>query len=109
MSSALVTFWRKLLNLLSIGILFVACTQEETVEYQSFVGETMGTYYSIKMSDVSVERMEIDSILLDFSKVFSTYDDQSIISKINASKEIHCFVDKANRFWLFIGNSIFGK
>ncbi|OFX44265.1 MAG: hypothetical protein A2046_16935 [Bacteroidetes bacterium GWA2_30_7] len=53
--------------------------------YNYFEGETQGTTYHITFeeSDINITAKEIDSVIAQFSKVFSTYDSASIISRIN--------------------------
>lgn len=56
--------------------------------YNYFEGETQGTTYHITFeeSDVTITGEEIDSVIAEFSKVFSTYDSTSVISRVNKNE-----------------------
>ena len=62
----------------------------------AFSGSTMGTTYHIILTGPTLDSMErsaiatsVDSALLDFNRVLSTYEDQSEISLFNRNKSIY--------------------
>ncbi len=91
-------------TILVIVFLFLSCSSNANKDgrdsdeggYQIDIsGLTMGTTYSVKLvadSEVEVDfkerlQVEIESLLINFNKVFSTYDPDSEISRLNESKE----------------------
>jgi len=74
-----------------ISILFifalslVQCGQKTGSSYERITGEAFGTTYNITMrSDSSdVEQRQIDSLIITLDKSLSTYDPNSLISRIN--------------------------
>jgi len=67
--------------LLALG----SCKKGEV--YSNIEGQTMGSYYSIQYSKTQQSadalQQEIDSLLVDFNKLFSTYDPTSHLSRWN--------------------------
>ena len=68
---------------------------EELAEF-AFSGATMGTTYHIVITGKSIDSQErsaiatsVDSALLDFNRILSTYEDQSEISLFNRNKSIY--------------------
>ena len=63
----------------------VNCTENAGSSYERMTGEAFGTTYNITMrSDSSnVEQRQIDSLIIRVNKSLSTYDPNSIISRIN--------------------------
>ena len=61
----------------------------------------MGTTYSIKASTHRQNlKYKVDSLLVSFNTVFSTYDTSSVISRINKSNDDSiCFSDYENHFY----------
>lgn len=76
---------------LFFGLIFLSCQAKPDVVVIS--GNTMGTTYLIKISDspelngdTAVIKSEIDSILVQFNHVVSTYEPDSEISRFNIQK-----------------------
>ena len=76
------------LFLLSVFILFSSCTKMKTID-----GETQGTTYHIVIEQgsilkpiTSISKFQIDSLLADFDLSLSSYDTNSIISRINRNE-----------------------
>ncbi|MAX65513.1 MAG: FAD:protein FMN transferase ApbE [Halobacteriovoraceae bacterium] len=66
---------------------FIACSSEK--KFVSIEGKTMGTYYRVQLySSESKEKLkaDIDKFLRLFNQVFSTYIEDSEVSKINKHK-----------------------
>ena len=70
----------------------------DTVEFAQFAfnGATMGTTYHIIITGRPIDSKErsaiatsVDSVLLDFNRILSTYEDQSEISRFNRNESIH--------------------
>jgi thiamine biosynthesis lipoprotein len=80
----------------------VSCKEDgNTLKYQNFKGQSMGTYYSIKFGindSQDITKPEIDSILNDFEDELSTYRPNSTISKFNASST-GAFSDTTSQFY----------
>ncbi|MBC8376277.1 MAG: FAD:protein FMN transferase [FCB group bacterium] len=62
----------------------------------AFNGSTMGTTYHIIITGRPIDAQErsaiatsVDSALLDFNRIYSTYEDQSEISRFNRNESIH--------------------
>jgi len=74
----------KMLMLL-LAVTFYSCTQTEI--YRQLQGETMGTYWNIKMvpGTEEVELFEIEELLNQFNMGVSTYLPESSLSQFNAS------------------------
>ncbi|NQV38872.1 MAG: FAD:protein FMN transferase, partial [Candidatus Marinimicrobia bacterium] len=88
--------------------LIIGCDAEK--EVFRFVGETMGTTYSITVVDRDIHsksnkiKKEIDSVLVEINRQMSTYDHESEISKLNdlqsdnwfsVSQDFHRVLSKA--------------
>lgn len=76
-----------------VSILLVSCVSnssmpelKQTEFNQRISGNTQGTTYEIKLIDDNtfLTKKEVDSVLHDFDLELSGYDDNSILSKINA-------------------------
>jgi thiamine biosynthesis lipoprotein len=89
-----------ILGLLMVLLPMPACTGPAQHEYRSYSGETMGTYFKIIASTAGEEfRPGVDSLLLAFNRMFSTYDTASIISRFNRDTiGRYCLDDAAGRF-----------
>lgn len=74
-----------LLFAIVLGVL-VSCTSNQTAEVR-LSGPTMGSSYNITYLDREARNFgpQIDSLLLVFNEVFSTYDSSSVISYFNQS------------------------
>lgn len=69
--------------LLPIFFIFQSCFKQK--EYTTLMGETQGTTYSIVYlhPDAKMLKEQIDSILLAFESSLSTWEENSIISRVN--------------------------
>ncbi len=95
-------------NSLIVRVIFVAVIaclplslencSTESIEFEQFAfnGSTMGTTYHIIIAGRPIDAQErsaiatsVDSVLLDFNRILSTYEDQSEISLFNRNKSIH--------------------
>lgn len=79
-----------LLNVLIISFILInGCYSPDSGIYMKISGFTQGTSYHItyKYSDTIDLKPAIDSLLRDFSMVFSLYEPASLISKINKNEE----------------------
>lgn len=67
--------------------LIIACREKDI----HITGNTMGTYYSVKINNTKLDsndlKEEIDDLLVDFNQVFSTYIKDSELSLINQAKK----------------------
>ena len=74
-------------------------------EFANIAGQAQGTTYSIVYENPSkfkpeVLKKEVEKILCDFDRSLSTYNDSSIISKINCNEEVEVdtfFIDVFNK------------
>ena len=83
---------RKILSFILITFLIVSCKQE--IKNTKVSGQVFGTSYSIKYYSENNINFEIqfDSLFYEINKSLSTYQINSIISKINRNEEVE--VDK---------------
>ncbi|NQV36672.1 MAG: FAD:protein FMN transferase [Candidatus Marinimicrobia bacterium] len=113
MIEKLILFIKKAHNLgffLFTLFLIIGCDAEKKVF--RFVGETMGTTYSITVVDRDIHsksnriKNEIDSVLVEINRQMSTYDHESEISKLNdlqsdnwfsVSQDFHRVLSKAKQ------------
>jgi len=92
-------------NFLFLLLIFFGCSKNKP-EIISFSGFTMGTTYSIKISEQnpinSIHQLqsEIDSVLLHVNKLFSTYMSDSEISQFNKSDSIFIISDEFGELFL---------
>lgn len=79
------------------SVLFTACNnsnssknQSKANEQISLSGKALGTFYNIKYYDKKNRNLqkEIDELLAGFNKSLSTYDPESVISKINKNIDV---------------------
>lgn len=92
---------RKILVLSAISVLLAACnSNEKSLSSFEIKGETQGTTYSIIVVDenIDVEKREIDSIFSAFDKALSTYEPNSVISKLNDATDSLTIEDHTNFF-----------
>lgn len=80
----------KTLFFFAIFILILSCTSEtkeksSKLKKEQFIGETMGTTFSITYLDSTGTDFanELNDLLIDFNKSVSTYDKKSVISAFN--------------------------
>lgn len=73
--------FNKLILWCSFLLVLSACNQK--TEYIEITGETMGSTYSIKLKGHKGLKPKIDSLLTEFSSLFSTYDENSFLYKFN--------------------------
>ncbi len=86
------------MNYIRLSILFIiiiigySC-KDSNSPYIVIQGETMGTYYSIKLQyhEDKVLKSKIDSILTEFNLSLSTYIQGSTISQFNKADSSFCF------------------
>ncbi len=71
-----------------------------SIEGVTFHGEAQGSTYSIIIAEdkVAIQQNEIDSILLAFDGILSTYQPNSILSRLNSSKDTFTFIDATHYF-----------
>ena len=68
--------------LITLSCVIYSCSSPDQSSFVDLQGETMGTYYSIKVKTSHEDLQEgIDSVLEAFNSIFSTYDANSRISK----------------------------
>lgn len=69
-------------------IVLASCGNQSMVEHE-YQGNTQGTYFHIKYYSNDTEDLnhQIDSILQDFDRMASIYNDSSVISQINRGEE----------------------
>jgi len=68
--------------LIPIFLLLSSCSENDV---NLITGETMGTTYTIKLVDSEVDKNIIDARLKSVNKTFSTWDENSELSKFNKS------------------------
>ena len=77
---------------ISILFLFVlsliSCSEKDASAYEKFQGEAFGTSYNItvRIDSSDVEQRQIDSLIITVNKSLSTYDPNSIVSRINRNE-----------------------
>ena len=79
----------RILLLSSFFLLFLSCSKEQKKQFQ-ISGHAQGTTYHIKYysSKENITKNEIDSLLNQFDKIASLYDDQSELSKLNTQDSL---------------------
>ncbi len=87
----------------TISLLFSCGGVDKESQHRSFTelfGSAQGTTYSIIIADTNIDlvQSEIDSVLDHFDDVLSTYKENSIISRINESKDSIQIDDPSNWF-----------
>ena len=92
---------------LSLILLLFSCDNSNNVKINGF---TMGTTYEITIRDFNDDaeklKVDIDSLLMTVNNVFSTYKDDSEISKINKSKNYQ--IDVSDRFRYVLNTGHYG-
>ena len=81
------------------AIVLCSCNNKKPKFYKE-TGHTMGTTFSIT-SECKVERDKLDSILVDFSQMFSTYIEDSYISKLNKCTDTTTYFELGPRYMHF--------
>ena len=74
--------------LIVFALTLVNCNQKVGSSYERMTGEAFGTTYNITMRNDSsdVEQRQIDSLIITLNKSLSTYDENSLISRINRNE-----------------------
>ncbi len=81
---------KNLLILFGIATLFFSCSpsgsnsKEQATGYNSYNGETQGTYFQIQYKDTADFRPNVNLILKQIDDVFNLWDSTSVISRLNA-------------------------
>ncbi|MDR2410974.1 MAG: FAD:protein FMN transferase [Bacteroidales bacterium] len=93
----------KKLLILNTGLLFILTGCQFGVEQIHLKGFAQGTYYSIKYYDSQNRNLQvsIDSLLDDFNKTASIYEETSIISRINRNEENILLNDDFKQLYTF--------
>lgn len=75
---------------------------ESRPSFYTITGETMGTYYTLKVQYGDAARLKagVDSLLHIFNQSLSTYIPESTISKINNSDSIYCYEKSWDPFFM---------
>lgn len=96
--------YKNLIILLLIAMGFISCKQP-IAQKVNFVGMAQGTYYAITYYDVENRdfQADIDSILSAFDQSVSSYQPNSIVSRVNRNEENVVLDD-----W-FIGNFLLSE
>ena len=79
---------RILISLIFVLTIFIFFLVRKKIDEYEITGKTMGSIqYNIKYisNEKKISKLEIDSILLEFNKIFSTYIPDSEISLVNRS------------------------
>ena len=76
-------------------------SNEVTSTQKSVSGQTMGTYYNVIVFDVDeIElKKQIDSLLVAFNKLYSTYDKNSWISNFNQNDSLEANAPGFDKLW----------
>ncbi|MGA9269272.1 MAG: FAD:protein FMN transferase [Lutimonas sp.] len=71
--------------LIAFALTLVNCSEKTGFSYARMTGEAFGTTYNITMrsDSTNVEQRQIDSLIITLNKSLSTYDPNSLISRIN--------------------------
>lgn len=90
-----------------ITIFLFSCKNKE---YYYFEGETQGTTYHITIEDYpnGITAEEVDSVIVAFSKEFSTYDSTSVISRINYN-EPNVEIDDEFKYLLKVSGDVYNQ
>lgn len=78
-------------------LLVAACERAPAPSIVSFVGETMGTYYTVRVvdadgtADADSIKARVDALLREVNGRFSTWQPDSVISRFNASRSTEPF------------------
>jgi len=87
------------------GIVLSSCSTKDN-GYRKESGATMGTTYVIT-AECNLDIDQVDSILIDFSKMFSTYIETSFISKLNYCSDTNTYFELGPKYKHFY--SLFPK
>lgn len=82
--------------LIAAGVMLFACSPKKK-KYHQETGSTMGTTFVVT-AGCEIDRGSLDSILTDFSQMFSTYIPTSFISKLNASKDTNTYFELGPKY-----------
>lgn len=87
------TLEANLRNALLVFLFFFVACESEKKELIKIKGHTMGTYYQVRLYDAQKQKdyikHEIEKFLASFNQEFSTYVDDSLISKVNSGAVIN--------------------
>lgn len=78
---------RELVFILLIVLGYFQCTPKSSNHFEYLVGNAMGTSYSIIVGNSDVSKEDIDDLLRKFDFVYSTYNKESFISRLNNSND----------------------
>ena len=93
--------------LIPIFLLLSSCSENNV---SLITGETMGTTYAIKLLDGEVDKNIIDNRLKSINKIFSTWDENSELSRFNkslvgqwveVSDELYRLLSSSKKIYLF--------
>lgn len=86
-----------------IGLLFIIIGCQQPAKQIHLEGFAQGTYYNIRYYDPQNRNLqvEIDSLLADFDKTASIYDEASIISRINRNEDSISLNDDFEQLYAF--------
>lgn len=81
--------------------IFIHSCKEASVPYSTLSGETMGTYYTIKLQTPHPDSIQksIDSILILFNQSLSTYIPESTISQFNSQDSVYCYTSSKDLYF----------
>lgn len=81
-------FFVTVLSLSVISAVFLSCNKKSDNNLHKLMGKTQGTYYAVTYysDDTTNLQNEIDSLLIAFDGIFSTFNPNSLVSKINRNE-----------------------
>jgi len=88
--------------LISIFLGLSACVGNQPT--QALTGSTMGTTYTVKITDSSVSKLQIEQVLDQVSKTFSTWDSDSELSLLNL-KPTDQWIDVSSELFFVLNQS----
>ncbi|RUM77726.1 MAG: FAD:protein FMN transferase, partial [Candidatus Thioglobus sp.] len=88
--------------LISIFLGLSACVGNQPT--QVLTGSTMGTTYTVKTTDSSVSKLQIEQVLDQVNKTFSTWDSDSELSLLNL-KPTDQWIDVSSELFFVLNQS----
>ena len=85
-------------------ILIFSIFQDYSEKSYYIKGKTMGTNYSIQTIDIKLEKLDIENRLLKINSIFSNWDKNSEISKLN-NAPINEWIDISDAMFFVLHNS----